>query len=173
MGADGALSAIPMSAIEQNSVVAMHYVLTDESGTVIDESPKGEPLYYLHGHQNIVPGLEKELSGLKQGDKKKVVVSPEEGYGVREDEMTLTVPRSELPDDLTPEVGMTLGMESQDGHTMPVTVTEVFDDRVVLDANHELAGVTLHFDVTIDSVRPATAEELSHGHVHGPGGHHH
>lgn len=159
--------------VQNDCVVEMHYVLKDGDGTVIDESPEGEPLPYLHGHQNIVPGLEKALTGASVGDTKKVVVSPEEGYGVREEQMVLEVPRSELPSDLEPEIGMTLGMETSGGHTVPVRVSAVSAEHITLDANHELAGVTLHFEVRIASVRTASSEELSHGHVHGPGGHHH
>lgn len=159
--------------VADDCVVEMHYVLKDGEGAVIDESPEGQPLPYLHGHQNIVPGLEKALTGASVGETKTVVVSPEEGYGVHEEEMILQVPRDKLPADLNPQIGMTLGMETSGGHTVPVRVSEVHEDRVTLDANHELAGVTLHFEVRIASVRPASSEELSHGHVHGPGGHHH
>lgn len=159
-------------AIADDCVVAMHYTLRDPEGTVIDQSDE-EPLFYLHGHENIVPGLERELTGMKAGESKLVIVSPEEGYGVREEEMVLKVPLSEMPSDLTPEVGMTIEMESDDGHSVPVQITEVAADHVLLDANHELAGITLHFDIKIEEVRRASEEELTHGHVHGPGGHHH
>ncbi len=159
--------------VQNDHVVEMHYVLKDSEGTVIDQSPEGQPLPYLHGHQNIVPGLETALTGAAVGETKKVTVSPEDGYGVREEEMVLHVPRDQLPPEMKPEVGMTVGMETEDGHTVPVRVSEVHDDHVKLDANHELAGVTLHFEVKIGSVRPASAEELEHGHVHGAGGHHH
>lgn len=159
--------------VSKDCAVAMHYVLRDDAGSVIDQSPEGEPLWYLHGHENIVPGLESALTGLAVGDHKKVTVSPEEGYGVREEEMVLKVPRDQLPPELTPEVGMELGMDTEDGHHMSVRVAEVHEGHVILDANHELADVTLHFEVMIDSVRKASSEELAHGHVHGPGGHHH
>jgi len=159
--------------IADNRVVAMNYTLSDSEGTVIDQSDQGSPLLYLHGHQNIVPGLERELTGMKAGESKLVVVSPEEGYGTREEEMVLKVPLSELPSDLKPEVGMTIGMETEQGHTVPVRIAQVAADHVQLDANHELAGITLHFDISIEEVRDASEEELTHGHVHGPGGHHH
>lgn len=159
--------------VKNDCVVAMHYVLRDGEGTIIDESPAGEPLPYLHGHQNIVPGLEKALTGVAVGETRNVVVSPEEGYGEREEGLVLDVPRNQLPEDLEPEVGMSLDMETDQGHTVPVRIAEVHEHSVKLDANHELAGVTLHFEVRIDSVRRASSEELQHGHVHGPGGHHH
>jgi FKBP-type peptidyl-prolyl cis-trans isomerase SlyD len=161
------------TTVQGNTVVAMHYVLKDDSGSVLDASGEGEPLYYLHGHQNIVPGLEAALTGAAVGETRNVTVAPAEGYGERDEDMILKVPREQLPPDLTPEVGMVLGMETPQGHSLPVRVTEVQQAHVMLDANHELAGVTLHFSVTIDSIRQATAEELRHGHVHGPGGHHH
>lgn len=159
--------------VKDDCVVQMHYVLKDRDGTVIDESPDGEPLPYLHGHENIVPGLEKALTGVSVGTTKKVVVSPEEGYGAHEADLVLEVPLEHLPSDMVPEVGMTLEMETDQGLSMPVRVAEVHSNHVKLDANHELAGVELHFEVTIASVRAASAEELAHGHVHGPGGHHH
>ena len=161
------------STVQTDCVVAMHYTLREGEGTLIDQSPTDQPLPYLHGHQNIVPGLESALTGASIGETKQVVVSPEDGYGVREDDLILSVPRDQLPEDMTPEVGMTVGMQTDQGHTVPVRVTEVSPTHVKLDANHELAGVTLHFEVTIDSIRAATDEELRHGHVHGPGGHHH
>jgi FKBP-type peptidyl-prolyl cis-trans isomerase SlyD len=159
--------------VKDDCVVQMHYVLKNREGTIIDESPADEPLPYLHGHENIVPGLEKALTGVSVGTTKRVVVSPEEGYGVHESDLVLEVPREHLPSDMVPEVGMTLEMETDQGLSMPVRVAEVHDDHVKLDANHELAGVELHFEVTIASVRAASSEELAHGHVHGPGGHHH
>lgn len=157
--------------VQKDCIVEMRYTLSDGEGTVIDQSPEGKPLPYLHGHKNIVPGLEAALTGTPVGETKKVTVSPEEGYGTREEQLVLAVPRDQLPAEVSPEVGMTLGMETSQGQTVPVRVTEVEPDHVKLDANHELAGVTLHFEVKIDSVRPASAEELSHGHAHGPEGH--
>lgn len=161
------------TSVQDDCVVEMHYILKNSEGEILDESPEGEPLPYLHGHENIVPGLEKALTGAVVGQTLKVVVSPEEGYGVREEEMVLHVPRDQLPDDMEPEVDMTLEMETPDGHSLPVRIAEVHEDHVILDANHELAGVTLHFEVRIGSVRAASSEELEHGHVHGPGDHHH
>jgi FKBP-type peptidyl-prolyl cis-trans isomerase SlyD len=159
--------------VADDLAVSMHYVLRDPSGAILDQSDEGEPLVYLHGYDNIVPGLERKLTGLSIGDSREVVVAPEDGYGDRDEEMVLVVPRDQLPEDLTPEVGMVLGMESDDGDHLPVTIVEVRQDEVVLDANHELAGVTLHFSVTIADIRAATSEELAHGHVHGPDDHHH
>lgn len=159
--------------IKKDAVVALEYTLKNDAGDVIDSSSdSGEPLHYLHGHGNIVPGLERALSGKAVGDAVAVVVSPEDGYGEHDPAGVLTVTRTQLPEDLEPEVGMMLAMQSPDGRTLPLTVTAVTDDGVTLDANHPLAGQTLHFDVTVRMVRDATAEELEHGHVHGPGGAH-
>lgn len=159
--------------IKANSVVALDYTLRNDGGKVLDTSDGAEPLHYLHGHGNIVPGLEQALTGRKNGESIDVVVPPEEGYGAHDPNGVLEVPRDRMPEDLDLQPGVILGMESPDGHTMPVTVVEVGDEKVKLDANHELAGQTLHFSVTIREIREASAEELSHGHVHGPGGHHH
>jgi len=158
--------------IEANSVVSIDYTLRDDAGEVIDTSDGGEPLFYLHGHGNIVPGLERKLSGRTTGDSLEVVVAPEDGYGARDPKRVMDVPRDRMPEDLDPQPGMVIGMTSPDGQTMPVTIAEVSDESVKLDANHGLAGKTLHFAVTVRSVREASEEELSHGHVHGPGGAH-
>ena len=175
--AQSALKAIPMTAeaktVQADQAVALHYVLKDDDGTVIDQSSGDEPLYYLHGHDNIVPGLEKALTGAGVGDKKQVVVTPAEGYGEHEEERIIEVPRDQLPGDMELEIGLVLAMETNDDEQIPVRVIEMHEDHVKMDANHELAGVTLHFEVTSDTIRPATAEELEHGHVHGPGAHHH
>lgn len=159
--------------IRNDSVVEIEYTLKNDAGEVIDSSADGDSLHYLHGHGNIVPGLERALSGKKKGDSVNVVVAPEDGYGKHEPARVMDVSRTELPDDLDPEVGMMLAMRTPDGQTVPLTITEVSDTEVKVDANHPLAGETLHFDVMVKAVRDATAEELAHGHVHGPGEHAH
>jgi len=159
--------------IQADMVVSLEYTLKNDAGEVLDANEGAAPLYYLHGHGNIVEGLEAALSGRSVGDTLNVTVAPEQGYGVRDETMIFDVPRKNLPKDLEPEVGMQLGMSSEDGETVPVWIREVSTDSVRLDANHELAGETLHFAVKVLSVRPSTAEELAHGHVHGPAGHHH
>jgi FKBP-type peptidyl-prolyl cis-trans isomerase SlyD len=159
--------------IASDTVVAIEYTLTDDDGNVIDSSDGGEPLFYLHGHQNIVEGLEEALEGHKVGDSLKVSVSPEKGYGTRDPDLVFDVPRDQLPGEVEPEIGMELEMSDEDGMTIPVRISKVEADSVEVDANHELADQTLHFSVTVREVRRATAPELQHGHVHGPGGHHH
>ena len=158
-------------AITQDSVVTIHYTLKDDAGAVIDSSASGEPLAYLHGHGNIVPGLERELTGHSAGEKLSVRVTPAEGYGEYDKELVQSVPRRALRGIKDVQPGMHLHAQTEAG-TRTVTVTRVQGDMVTLDANHPLAGKNLNFDIQIEDVRQATAEELSHGHVHGPGGHH-
>jgi FKBP-type peptidyl-prolyl cis-trans isomerase SlyD len=153
-------------------VVAIRYELKNDAGEVLDKS-SGDPLSYMHGHGNIIPGLEKELEGKQPGDKVQVEVPPEEGYGERQGPGPQAVPKSALPDDLEPQAGMQLAAQSPDGSVTPVWITGVEDQQVWVDVNHPLAGETLHFDVEVVSVRDATDEEKTHGHVHGPGGHQH
>ncbi len=151
--------------ISQDTVVALDFTLTDDSGEIIDSS-EGEALSYLHGHGELVVGLERALSGRAVGDKIEVTVSPEEGYGEVTDGLRISVERSELPDDLDPEVGMELSCDGPDEEPVTMWVVEVADDYVHLDGNHPLAGQTLHFKVEVVSIRPATDTELDHGHVH-------
>lgn len=158
--------------ITKDFVVEMDYILTDKNGNVLDASEKGEPLAYLHGHQNIVPGLEKELEGRKANDSFKVTVTPEEGYGPKRDELLKEVPKADLSGIPDLEVGLQLQADTPYG-VQVFEVTEIKGDTVVLDGNHPLAGEELNFDIKILSVRVATSEELTHGHAHGPHGHHH
>lgn len=158
--------------IGDNQVVSMHYKLTNDQGDVLDSSEGREPLTYLHGAGNIIPGLEKELTGKIQGSKLNVTVAPEEGYGTVKPELVQQAPKQafESIDDL--EVGMQLMAQSAEGQQQMITVKEISDDSVTIDGNHPLAGQTLHFDVEVTEVRDATTQELEHGHVH-DGGHDH
>ncbi len=158
--------------IKKGDVVQMNYVLKDESGEVIDQSPAGSPFEYLHGHGNIVLGLEKALTGLKAGDKKKVVVSPLEGYGELDPRLQLTVERKQFPPGAPLEEGMQFETPFENS-VLIFTVEAVVGDQITINGNHPLAGVSLHFDVEIVGTREASKDELTHGHVHGPGGHHH
>ena len=160
-------------SIQENSVVSFHYTLTDDDGNTIDSSEGKEPLAYLHGAGNIIPGLEKELEGKVVGDSMKVTVAAADGYGEVMQEMIQEVPRSAFQGIESVEVGMQFEAQTQGGGAVPVTVTAVTEETVTVDGNHPLAGKTLHFDVSIEEVRDASPEELDHGHVHGPGGHHH
>jgi FKBP-type peptidyl-prolyl cis-trans isomerase SlyD len=158
--------------VAKHKVVSMDYTLTDAKGEVIDQSRPGQPLVYLHGTGGIIPGLEKELEGKSAGDSVKAVVPPEEAYGVKQQELIQAVPRAAFQGVPKIEPGMKFQAQTQQGPRV-VTVVEATADTVTVDANHELAGATLYFDVKIADVRDATPEEISHGHVHGPGGHHH
>ena len=158
--------------ITRDSVVTIHYTLKDDDGAVIDSSAAGEPLAYLHGHGNIVPGLERELTGRNAGDKVSVRVAPAEGYGEYDQRLVQSVPRRALHGIKDVQPGMHLRAQTEQG-PRAITVTRVAGDMVTLDGNHPLAGKHLNFDIQIEDVRPATEEELSHGHVHGHGGHHH
>ncbi len=154
--------------ISKDKVAAIHYTLRDDRGEVLDTSDGREPLYYLHGAGNLIPGMEEGLEGKEKGDKLSLKIAPEKGYGQLDPDMVQKVPRSAFGGQEVRE-----GMKFSTNQGGVVTVKEVGLDSVTVDANHPLAGVTLNFDVEIMEVRNATSEELSHGHVHGPGGHHH
>jgi FKBP-type peptidyl-prolyl cis-trans isomerase SlyD len=158
--------------ISANKVVAIDYTLTGSDGAVIDSSEGRGPLAYLQGHNNIIPGLEDALEGKSVGDSLNVVVEAKDGYGERSDELTHNVPRNMFEDGTEIEVGMQFQTMTEHGPHI-VTVISVDDENVTVDANHPLAGQTLNFDVSVVEVRDATAEELEHGHVHGPEGHDH
>jgi FKBP-type peptidyl-prolyl cis-trans isomerase SlyD len=156
--------------IESQKAVTIGYTLKDDEGNVLDSSEGREPLIYLHGAGNLVPGLEKALEGKEPGEALSVTVSPEEGYGPRDESNIRNIPIRKLPDGKA-KVGMRYRIQTDDGQ-MVALVTAVRGDFATIDANHPLAGMTLHFEVQVVGVRDATAEELGHGHVHGPGGHH-
>lgn len=158
--------------ITRHTVATLSYRLTDDAGALLDASEDGAPLAYIHGTESLIPGLEQALEGRKSGDVLKVRLSPEQAYGERDEELIHEVSRAELPAEAEIEVGVQLHAESEDGEHI-LTVVGVEGDAVRLDANHPLAGVALNFDVAVVSVRAATAEELTHGHIHGEGGHHH
>ncbi|MEM9187966.1 MAG: peptidylprolyl isomerase [Myxococcota bacterium] len=154
------------STIADGKVVAIAFVLKNPSGTELDRSDEDKPLHYLHGKNNIVPGLEKALTGKTVGDAIDVVVSPEEGYGKPFKEKPIQVRRSELPTDAKLERGMQFFMQNERGQTIPVWVKKIQGPSVVVTRNHPLAGQELHFHAEVRSVRDATEEELSQGHVH-------
>ena len=158
--------------IGERTVATFHYTLTDATGKVIDSSDGRAPLSYLHGSGNIVPGLEKEMSGKQQGDSFNVVVAPEEGYGMPNPMMIQVVPREAFQGVDTLEVGMEFQAQTPQG-PMSVAIAKIEGDEVTVDGNHPLAGQALHFAIEVTDVRDASLEELTHGHVHGPGGHHH
>ena len=157
--------------IEDDTVVSLSYTLKDGDGNVLDVATREDPLLYLHGYGNLLPPVEKALSGKTLGDTARVILSPEDGFGEYEPKHVQEVERELLPDEEI-EVGMPYIVESE-GSVMQFFVREVSDTHVVLDGNHPYAGKTLDFDVLVAAIRGATPEELEHGHAHGPDGHHH
>jgi FKBP-type peptidyl-prolyl cis-trans isomerase SlyD len=165
-------SKIAHMSIARDQVVSIRYTLRDEGGEVIDASGDGEPLTYLHGHGNLIPGLERELTGKSTGDRLQVKIPPSEGYGEYDQSLVQRVPRRTLKGIAEIKVGLRLQAQTPEG-VRALTITQVQGDMVTLDANHPLAGKSLNFDVEVAAIRDATQEELEHGHVHGPDDHHH
>ena len=153
-------------SISDGKVVEIHYTLTDDNGETLDSSDGQEPLAYLHGASNIVPGLEQQLAGRSMGDKVKAAVPPEEAYGEVMGEGPQEVERSNFPDDIEVAPGMTFQVEGEDGEPFVIWVVAVDGEQVFVDINHPLAGMNLNFDVEVVTVRPATEEEKDHGHPH-------
>lgn len=158
--------------ISESRVVVMHYTLTNAKGEVLDSSRGHEPLAYLHGTGNIIPGLERALEGKQAGEKLQVSISPKDGYGERDPALVQQLPRRQFKGLNNLRVGQQLQAQGPNG-PRSITVVALAGDMVTVDGNHALAGEILNFDVEITEVRAATAEEMSHGHVHGAGGHQH
>ena len=158
--------------IAKKCAVAIDYKLTIEGGIIVDASEKGAPLWYLHGAGNIISGLEKQLEGLKAGDQKTCVVGPEEGYGVYDATKVHPIPKAQFPDS-TYAIGEHIVATAPDGTEVPARITAMDAKTITLDFNHELAGKVLTFEITVNEVPAATRDEIHHGHIHGPGGHHH
>jgi FKBP-type peptidyl-prolyl cis-trans isomerase SlyD len=152
--------------ISKDLVVSIHYTLTNTNGDVLDSSEGQQPLTYLHGANNIIPGLEKELTGKTEGSSLKVIVPPEEGYGPSLPEMVTQVPRDLFQGVEELAVGMSFQAQGPDGQAHMVTIAAIDGDNITVDGNHPLAGETLHFDVSVISVREASDEEKQHGHPH-------
>lgn len=152
--------------IQNNVVVSIHYTLTNQSGEVIDSSEGREPLKYLHGAGNIIPGLESELLDCSAGDSKQVTVQPKDGYGEVNENLIQKLPTEAFTGIDKIEAGMEFQAQGQDGGVQYVVVRKVEDDGITIDANHALAGQVLNFDVSVVDVREATESEIEHGHVH-------
>ena len=159
--------------IAKDKVVLINYILKNDTGEVIDSSEGSDPLAYLHGAENIIPGLENALEGKAAGDTLSVTIAAEEAYGLFDESKVQEVPKEMFEDAGEVIVGAQYHAAGPDGGHITITVTEVTDDTVTVDANHPLAGENLSFDVTIVEIRDASPEELEHGHVHGAGGHQH
>lgn len=158
--------------IAKDCVVTLDYTLTDEDGEILDSSEGDEPLVYLHGHGDIVPGLERALNGHQVGDQVDVDVSPEDGYGDWDEDLVDVVGKEDFDDPEELEVGAQFEVDTDEGVRV-ATVIEMEGEDITVDLNHPLAGMNLHFAVKVLDVRAASAEELEHGHVHGPHGHEH
>lgn len=154
--------------IIQDSVVSIHYTLSDNNGNVLDSSSGRDPLQYLHGRGNLIIGMEEGLEGKSAGDQFDLKISPEKGYGLKNEELIQKVPLAAFGNQKIDP-----GMQFSTGKGQVVTVMEVGTDTVTVDGNHPLAGVELNFQVEVVEIRKATEDEIAHGHVHGPGGHHH
>ena len=154
-------------------VVGIYYTLKDSRGTVLDTNRKGgKPMPYLHGSGNILPGLERALEGKHKNDFVSVDLAPADGYGEKRADLVRALPRKSFPAELKLAPGQRLTGRDPDGRSRTILVMEVGEDEVKVDENHPLAGEALHFEVTIVGIREATEEERTHGHAHGPGGHH-
>ena len=156
--------------IADNTVVLFDYRLTVD-GQVVDESEAGHPLAYLHGNGNIIPGLEKEMAGKSGGDKFTVTIEPADAYGDYDDNLRMSVDRSDFSGVDELEVGMQFEAEFLQGVRV-ATIEAIDGDEITINGNHPLAGEQLTFDIKVVNVRAPTQEELAHGHVHGPGGAH-
>ena len=158
--------------IDNDIVASVHYTGTLQDESVFDSSEGGDPLTFLVGHRQMIPGFEEELKGAKVGERRTFTLTPDRAYGERDENGILELPRSQFPPDAELEVGMVLVAQMTEG-PMPFRILTVGSETVTVDFNHELAGHELTFSVEIVELRSATDEEMSHGHAHGPGGHHH
>lgn len=158
----------------QARVISFHYTLKNREGSVLDSSRDSDPLSYLEGSGQIIPGLEVQMAKLNVGDKKNITVTADQGYGLHDATLIFDIPRTQFPEGQIKEGDRFQASLSEDGEQMSVfTVKKLTDTHVSVDGNHPLAGEDLFFDVEVTEIRPATADEMAHGHAHGPNGHHH
>lgn len=160
-------------AIGNNKVVTLNFTLKDQHGNVLDSTEGEQPFSFLSGHQNILPKLESEIDTMLIGSKRTVTINAADAYGEYNNDIVQVVGKDEFPPEFLLEVGMQYIASAPDGTKMPFTITEVREEDVTIDFNHPLAGKDLSFELELLNVRDATAEEISHGHVHGVGGHQH
>jgi FKBP-type peptidyl-prolyl cis-trans isomerase SlyD len=163
----------PKLTVDNDMVVTVDYVLTLDDGDVVESTQGGMPMRFLAGHDEILSGLEDALFGLAVGDETAVTLGPEDAYGEYDAEAFEEVPVDQFPATENLEPGMPIGVQDESGEMFHAFISEVRPDTIILDFNHPLAGETLHFQVKVIDLRPATAEELSHGHSHGGDGHRH
>ena len=160
-------------SFQKDQVVSFHYTVKNQDGIVVESSRGESPLAFISGQGQILPKLEEALSEMEINESRQVTLPPEDAYGEFRPDAVQVTNRSNFPSDTELQPGMQFWAGTDDGHQMPFTVKEVGEEKVTIDFNHPLAGQTLTFDIELIEVRPATPEELAHGHVHGPGGHHH
>jgi len=158
---------------KKDQVVVFHYTVTNEKNEVVDNSRGGEPLAVLTGRGQILPKLEEAMQDLALNEKKIVPLAAKDAYGEFSEEQIQTVSRDNFPADAKLEIGMEYMASMEDGHQMPFAISKIDGDQITVDFNHPLAGQDLTFEVEVVELRDAAPEELEHGHVHGPGGHHH
>jgi len=158
--------------VEKDTVTTVHYTGTFPNEEVFDSSEGDSPLAFLVGHGNMIAGFEKEMMGATVGEKREFTLTPDDAYGQRDEDAVQQMDRSQFPEGMELEVGMTMGAHSEQG-PIQFSVSAIDGDEVTIDFNHQMAGKTLCFSVEVVEIRPATAEEVTHGHAHGPGGHHH
>lgn len=159
--------------IEVNKVVTLNFTLTDDTGNVLDSTNQGGPFSYITGRGMVLPKLEEAISIMMIGTKKQLRLDAADAYGNYNEQIVQVVGKENFPKDFVLEVGMEYMASNPEGVQMPFTIIEVNDDEITIDFNHPFAGINLNFDLELLDVRDATTEELAHGHVHGPGGHHH
>jgi FKBP-type peptidyl-prolyl cis-trans isomerase SlyD len=158
--------------IEKDVVVSLDYTLTVD-GEIVDSSTDSEPIQFIQGQGNVIPGLERQLYGMEVGDSRDVIVSAAEGYGDEDPDAYAEVPRDEFPSNIPLEPGVELVLKNEDGEELQARIESIDGDTVLLNFNHPLAGKELHFSVVVIELRRATSDELDHGHVHGEHGHDH
>lgn len=165
MPATESRESLTTDTVASDTVVSVIFVLSNDAGEVLDIATRENPMRYLHGHNQILTGLEKALEGRHVGDKFHIDVPPEEGYGLRDGEPQ-AVPKSIFPEGTVFKIGAGMTAKSEDGKPFPLWIVSIDEDNVYVDANHPLAGQTLHFDVEITDIRKATQDELHDGRVH-------
>jgi FKBP-type peptidyl-prolyl cis-trans isomerase SlyD len=160
-------------ALQVNKVVTFNYVLKDENGELLDSTEKGGPFSFISGNHQILPGLEEAIGNMIIGSKKNIKLAAADAYGEYDENAVQKINRSLFPEEAELEIGMTYFAHSPEGQHLQFVITKIENEDITVNFNHPLAGKNLEFDVELLDVRDATPEEISHGHVHGPGGHHH